>query len=313
MSADARTRPFFSIIIPTYQRAHLIGSAVESVLAQTFTDWELIIIDDGSTDGTAETLGPLLTDPRIQYHWQPNAGRSAARNRGIDRAVGGHVCFLDSDDMWLPHHLAVLHRSCVAHPGPAMHHTRLIWHFPDGDAEVPYNPRDRFYSDVEYVLGNELPPDVMCIERMALGTTRFDEALVVNEDHHLWARMAAHHPIHVCHEHTARLYVHGQNTKDTVPDHTDQQENVFRQLMQIPDVRRGISDRFAKSRYLTFREWRIRKLEAKGERWALIRAILDFVVRHPMQPRNTAKLVMLLYAVPFGGLIRKAVSLVKGA
>ena len=68
MNVDARTGPFFSIVIPTYQRAHLIRTAVESVQAQTFTDWELIIIDDGSSDGTADTLSPLLSDTRITYH-----------------------------------------------------------------------------------------------------------------------------------------------------------------------------------------------------------------------------------------------------
>jgi len=312
MSGETHAGPFFSIIIPTYQRAHLIRTAVESVQAQRFTDWELIIIDDGSSDGTADVLKPLLTDPRIEYHWQPNAGRSAARNKGIDKATGRYVCFLDSDDLWLPHHLSTLHSSCIEHPQPAMHHTRLIWRFPDGDREAPYNLPDAFASTVEYVLGNELAPDVMCIEITALGTSRFDEALTVNEDLHLWARVATRFPIHPCHEHSAVLNIHGQNTKDTIPNHIDIQKQVFDVLMSIPEVRKGISQAFARGRYLTFHEWKIRTLEASGKRGLLILFIFYFLLRYPLQPRNAAKLVMLLYALPGGSILKSLVGAMKG-
>lgn len=101
------SHPFFSIIIPTYNRAHTIRRPINSILAQTFTDWELIIVDDGSTDDTQEIV-ESYKDPRIRYVWQENQERSAARNHGISLAKGAWICFQDSDDEYLPEHLQVL-------------------------------------------------------------------------------------------------------------------------------------------------------------------------------------------------------------
>ena len=111
---DPRTRPAVSVIIPTYQRREYVSRAVRSVLAQTFADFELIVVDDGSTDGTGEALAGL--DPRLRYVWQENRGTGAARNAGIARARGEIVAFLDSDDRWLPQHLEVVTEVLALHP-----------------------------------------------------------------------------------------------------------------------------------------------------------------------------------------------------
>lgn len=96
--------PKFSAIIPTYNRASFVCRAVESILAQTFTDFELIVVDDGSTDATEQILEPYKD--RIIYIRQNNSGVSAARNRGIDAATGEWLAFLDSDDEWHTDYLA---------------------------------------------------------------------------------------------------------------------------------------------------------------------------------------------------------------
>lgn len=96
--------PKVSVIIPTYNRAHFIAQAVESVLMQTYQDFELIIIDDGSTDNTKEVLESYRD--RLHYFYQENQGRSVARNRGIELAKGEYIAFLDSDDLWLPNKLS---------------------------------------------------------------------------------------------------------------------------------------------------------------------------------------------------------------
>ena len=88
----------FSIILPTFNRSVLITKAIESVINQTYTNWELIIIDDGSTDNTKSVLENYLSDSRIKYFFQENQERSVARNNGIKRAKGDYICFLDSDD-----------------------------------------------------------------------------------------------------------------------------------------------------------------------------------------------------------------------
>ena len=91
----------FSVIIPTYNRAHLISQAIESILAQTYPVWELIIVDDGSTDNTREVVNKYQ-DKRIKYFFKKNEERSIARNYGISKASGDYISFLDDDDYYLP-------------------------------------------------------------------------------------------------------------------------------------------------------------------------------------------------------------------
>lgn len=93
-----------SVVIPTYNRADYLREAIESVLAQTFRDFELIVVDDGSTDGTQELAASY--NGKLKYLRQQNSGPSAARNNGIKNAAGRYVAFLDSDDIWLPEMLA---------------------------------------------------------------------------------------------------------------------------------------------------------------------------------------------------------------
>jgi glycosyltransferase involved in cell wall biosynthesis len=96
-----------SVIIPTYNRAHLVGRAIRSVLDQTYQDFELIVVDDGSMDNTEEIVKGFK-DPRIRYiHHEQNRGGAAARNTGIKAAQGGYIAFQDSDDEWLPRKLEI--------------------------------------------------------------------------------------------------------------------------------------------------------------------------------------------------------------
>ncbi|MDF7810199.1 glycosyltransferase family A protein [Hymenobacter sp. YC55] len=100
--------PFFSVIIPTYNRASFIADTLRSVLAQTFAAFEIIVVDDGSKDNTAEVV-QQFTQPSVQYHFKENGERGVARNYGFARAQGAYVLFLDSDDVLHPNHLATLH------------------------------------------------------------------------------------------------------------------------------------------------------------------------------------------------------------
>src|SRR5664280_78606 len=91
--------PKVSVIIPTYNRAAKVRDGIESVLAQTVNDLEVIVVDDGSSDGTGNILGETFGD-RIRYYAQANQGASVARNKGIAEARGEWIAFLDSDDLW---------------------------------------------------------------------------------------------------------------------------------------------------------------------------------------------------------------------
>lgn len=115
--ADPRS-PLFSVVIPVYNRAATICDTIRTVLNQSFGDFEIIVVDDGSTDDPLEAIG-ALDDPRIRVVHQENAGGGSARNRGIDEAQGAYVAFLDSDDFFMPHKLETVagrldgRRDCV--------------------------------------------------------------------------------------------------------------------------------------------------------------------------------------------------------
>ena len=148
--------PTVSIVLPTYNRADVIGRALDSVHRQTFDDWELIVVDDGSTDGTAMLFQD--SDPRIRYVRQENRGVYAARNHGLSLARGRYLTFLDSDDEWLPHYLALTTAFLDASPEDQYVMTEL-W------VDYGNNRRTRIYRDalgkfVAYsaYVGNDLLP-----------------------------------------------------------------------------------------------------------------------------------------------------------
>jgi len=108
-------RPLLSVVIPLYNKARYIRRALDSVLAQTFEDFEVIVVNDGSTDGS-EKVVERYTDPRVRLVSQENVGECAARNRGIAEARANLVAFLDADDEWLPGHLAAISRLAEKYP-----------------------------------------------------------------------------------------------------------------------------------------------------------------------------------------------------
>lgn len=113
----AATAPFFSVVVPTYNRGHLIGPTIRSVLQQSFGDLELLVVDDGSTDDTALVVQGF-PDPRLRYLPVSNRERGAARNHGLRQAAGEYVVFLDSDDEFHPDHLETLRRAIGEQPHP---------------------------------------------------------------------------------------------------------------------------------------------------------------------------------------------------
>jgi glycosyltransferase involved in cell wall biosynthesis len=109
--------PLITIILPTYDRARLVTQAIESVITQTFADWELLLIDDGSTDGTYDVVTSYIrSDKRIRYHNATNRGLAMARNIGLLIGRGSYFTFLDSDDEYLPQHLSIRAEYLNVHP-----------------------------------------------------------------------------------------------------------------------------------------------------------------------------------------------------
>ena len=197
----------FSVIIPTYNRLVPLQRAVTSVLAQTHPIDEIIIIDDGSTDKTAEWV-QNLDDPRIQYLYQPNAGPAAARNLGIQKAKGEWIALLDSDDEWLPNKIKVQLEFLQKNSDYQVCQCEEIW-FKNGQR---INPHKKHQKHSGWIFKECLP---LCIvspsaavfsKKLFLEVGGFDENLPVCEDYDLWLRMALRSPIMTLPEHQIVKY-----------------------------------------------------------------------------------------------------------
>lgn len=117
--------PFFSVIIPLYNKEKYIRNTLNKVLNQTFTDYEIIIVNDGSTDKSMALISNF-TDPRIKIIHQKNLGVSTARNTGIEMALSKYICFLDADDTWKNDHLQTLHNTINQYPDAEMYCSRYV-------------------------------------------------------------------------------------------------------------------------------------------------------------------------------------------
>ena len=182
------TTPFFSVIIPTYNRAGSIGEAIQSVLSQTFTNFEVIVVDDGSTDDTKEIVLEIVEgDDRTRYIHQQNQERSAARNNGIALAKGTYICFLDSDDMYMANHLAAFHSCILDQTDPI----RIYLSYAFG--EVPFVPETD--EPLELILKTAICSQQVCLHREILQKHLFNVKLRIGEDQELWVRIVEEYPL----------------------------------------------------------------------------------------------------------------------
>jgi len=189
--------PYFSVIVPTYNQAEYLGSALDSLLAQSDPDWEALVVNDGSTDGTPQVMDAYARrDGRLRSFHKANGGVATALNEGLRHARGQWVCWLSSDDLFVPDKLRV-HREAIARDGACrffFSHFRYM----DGDTlqitdpdlwrEIP---EDRWQVlemlEQSYVHGNSI-----CIDRRFwLEVGRFDESLKQGQDYDMWLRLMA--------------------------------------------------------------------------------------------------------------------------
>jgi glycosyltransferase involved in cell wall biosynthesis len=187
-----------SVIIPTFNRATKIHRAISSVFSQTFKDYEIIVVDDGSTDHTLEALVPL--QDRITYlvH-RKNRGVSTARNSGIKAANAPLIAFLDSDDYWLPEKLNVQVRFFKDHPEAVACQTEELW-IRNGRRVNPRQKHlkpsgDIFIPSLKLCL---VSPSAVMLKRSLLDQVGlFNEDFPVCEDYDLWLRISCQYPVHL--------------------------------------------------------------------------------------------------------------------
>ena len=191
--------PHVSIIMPCYNAAAHLARSVGSVQAQTFDDWELVAIDDGSGDDTAARLAAMAADdPRIRVFTQPNGGVSRARNRGLSEARGRCIAFLDADDDWHPDFLARMTGALQAEPDVVLAYCGWQNIGLSGGRAQPFVPPDYETPDKREKLfaGCRWPIHATLTRREAVTAAGgFDTALKNAEDYALWLRIAGCAPI----------------------------------------------------------------------------------------------------------------------
>jgi glycosyltransferase involved in cell wall biosynthesis len=197
-------RPAVTVVIPTWNRRVMAAEAVESVLAQTWRDFELIVVDDGSEDDTAGHLSRMLhrrgaggdVPARIE-RLEKRRGPAAARNRGVALARAPLVAFLDSDDLWMPRKLELHLAYARAHPEFPISQTGELW-IRDGKRVNPARRHlkragDIFFESLRTCLIS--PSAAMLSVELFAAAGGFDEHMAAAEDYDLWLRILAHHRV----------------------------------------------------------------------------------------------------------------------
>lgn len=188
--------PKVSVVIPSYNRAHLIGESIQSVLDQTYQDFELIVVDDGSSDNTEDVVRGF-NDSRISYTYQDNKGISAARNAGIRKARGRYFAFLDSDDFWFRELLDLEVPILEENPNVGLVYAKAQAIDVDGELKGQISGALQKYPG--QTLKSALYGNFVCIQTAIMRREcfdrvgLFDETLKARVDYDLWIRMAKHY------------------------------------------------------------------------------------------------------------------------
>jgi glycosyltransferase involved in cell wall biosynthesis len=231
--------PFFSVVIPLYNKEKNIAATLKSALQQTFTDFEIIVIDDGSTDGSRKTA-LAFDDKRIRVIQIQNQGVSTARNCGIENAAGTLIAFLDADDYWFPAHLENLFRLYAAFPGCGLYATGYDRFYNEKKIIAPIFdgiPKDNWQGIVPDFFISSMVNRIAWTSAVAVPKSvlaeagLFDAKLTSGEDLDLWIRIALKKPVAFCNIISARYCL---NASNRISD-SDILKNIFPKLDQFQE------------------------------------------------------------------------------
>jgi glycosyltransferase involved in cell wall biosynthesis len=194
--------PQVNVIIPAHNAAKYLPIAIESVMAQTFHDWSIVLVNDGSTDNTDEVVAPFLSalGDKLKYIKQPKSGVSAARNTAIRNSSAKFLAILDADDLWLPHRLEESLKCFHARPKIGLSYGFITRISPEGELLDTFDRRQKhgegWVAPYLYMRRIDLPSPTITFRRECVHTVGgFDETLTVTEDRDLWLRIALRYEV----------------------------------------------------------------------------------------------------------------------
>ncbi|MBE7927517.1 glycosyltransferase family 2 protein [Pseudomonas saudiphocaensis] len=248
-----------SVVIPTYNYAHLLPRALDSVLSQMADDIELIVVDDGSNDNTADVLaGYVEQHPELNVIWQANAGAAAARNRGIRNASGRYALMLDADDELLPDALAALREVVAAQPQVGMVLGAQISVFPDGRERLRQPAPVPSASPLElarlYLLQKRISISHCCslFRRDLLLKRPYPEVLRNGEDIPVFTYLLVSAPVVVTEVPLARIYKHADSLRHRRDNEEEYAIGMVREVFAgLPAECQSLRRRYTAQRYLS--------------------------------------------------------------
>lgn len=308
--------PFFSVVISTKNRVSLVLKAIDSVFKQTFTSFELIVVDNASTDTTQLELSKVK-DIRFTYlRNEIDRERCFARNRGIFASKGEYVCFLDSDDEYLPSHLEVIYNFIQnSEQKQGLFFTNAFETYNFENLQERICPDLANYNLFEYLLTYTFNPARVSIHRSILNEFQYDENIPGLEDLDLWLRIATKFPVLQIKERTIIYQIHDESYSISAPNRFERELSLFNYVFSKP-ILNGYLPVRAKKRLLSMCHYKISMaLSTSFHTFKIHYHIIKAIVNFPKgynQNANKTMLVIFLDQIPlFGFIFKKCRKLLK--
>ena len=291
----------FSIILPTFNRGHMIHEAIKSVFNQSYKNWELIIVDDGSTDKTKEVIDKYIEkDKRVRYLHQKNKERSAARNNGIKNAKGDWICFLDSDDIYHATHLEefknLINQNDLKR---GLYFSGLSYNKYSEDFEE-YDLTHK--NNIEFIFLNTIGTPRACIHKSILLKHQFNEKIRIGEDRELWSRILKKNALYF---HSKKTFIEVEHSKRSINLGTEI-ENLKTVKLILKSNKKSIRKK-VKNKVLSNAYFKISKSKIKANKIIIagyyIVLSLIYCLKHE-QTRHKLMLLIAIYAAPNSNLVK---------
>lgn len=297
--------PFFSVIIPVFNRAGRLANVLDSLANQSFHDFETIIIDDASTDNTYEVASKHPLTNKLLLKNSENRERCGSRNLGIKAAKGKYICFLDSDDLFLPNHLENFYHFILKNQLPkAMFFSNCYLENEIGvreEKEVPLYPGKNKFA---YLLRYTPNPARVCISREILEEIQFDPAIPGIEDLDLWLRIALKYPLIHLPVLTSVYSIHPESYSYGDSLRYEKELNYFHYVFNKSELKNRLP-LFSRSRLISKTHYHLaaKYFELNSARKVFVHSLRAFFY-HPAfsdVKRNFSIFVMLIYSTPVVG------------